>query len=281
MAVKKITITTEGLKVDASLNDSKTAQKIWDALPIEGRVNTWGDEIYFSIPVNVGLEKAKVVVSEGDLGYWPPGNAFCIFFGPTPDGSLDNMMRGAVIGDIIPLVRIDKGNQYLIRKAFEIGAGGIIIPDIKNSQEVKDVVKAAKFPPKGNRGYSGNCFSGGYGTQAGEPWINWINEELMVGVMIEEEEAVKDIENIMAINGLDFVLFGPSDYSLSIGLAGPSKNHPEVQLAIEKTAEAANKYNKFAMIGVSDPWEKKIKKYVEMGYRMIELGHEYYHLKKL
>lgn len=197
------------------------------------------------------------------------------------DGSLDNMLRGAVIGDIIPLVRIDKGNPYLVRKAFEIGAGGIIIPDIKNSQEVKDVVKAAKFPPKGNRGYSGNCFSGGYGTQAGEPWINWINEELMVGVMIEEEEAVKDIENIMAINGLDFVLFGPSDYSLSIGLAGPSKNHPEVQLAIEKTAEAANKYNKFAMIGVSDPWEKKIKKYVEMGYRMIELGHEYYHLKKL
>ena len=52
--VKKIAITTEDLKVDASLNDSETAEKIWDALPIEGSVNNWGDEIYFSIPVNVG-----------------------------------------------------------------------------------------------------------------------------------------------------------------------------------------------------------------------------------
>ena len=84
MAVKKMRITTEDLKVDASLNNSETAQNIWDALPIESRVNTWGDEIYFSIPVDVGLENAKAVVSEGDLGYWPPGNAFCIFFGLTP-----------------------------------------------------------------------------------------------------------------------------------------------------------------------------------------------------
>ena len=73
---KKITITAEDIKTSAELNDSKTAQKIWEALPIEGRVNTWGDEIYFSIPVDVGLENAKAVVSEGDLGYWPPGNAY-------------------------------------------------------------------------------------------------------------------------------------------------------------------------------------------------------------
>ena len=69
---EKITITVEDIKMSAELNDSKTAQKIWDALPIEGSVNTWGDEIYFSIPVNIGSENAKEVVLEGDLGYWPP-----------------------------------------------------------------------------------------------------------------------------------------------------------------------------------------------------------------
>ena len=79
MTVKKITITIGDLKVDASLNDSETAQKMWEALPIEGRVNIWGDEIYFSIPINIGLKNAKAVVLEGDLAYWPPGNAFCIF----------------------------------------------------------------------------------------------------------------------------------------------------------------------------------------------------------
>jgi len=81
---EKITIKVEDIKMSAELNDSETAQKTWKTLPIEGSMNTWGDEIYFSIPVNVGLENAKAVVSKGDLGYWPPGNAFCIFFGTTP-----------------------------------------------------------------------------------------------------------------------------------------------------------------------------------------------------
>ena len=122
MLVKKITIATEDLKVDASLNDSKTAQNIWDTLPIEGIVNTWGDEIYFSIPVNVGSENAKAVVSEGDLGYWPPGNAFCIFFGLTP-ASQGNEIRpaspvtviGRVVGNPKSLSRTSDGAGVKLR----------------------------------------------------------------------------------------------------------------------------------------------------------------------
>ena len=123
MDVKKITITVEDLKVDASLNDSKTAQNIWDALPIEGTVNTWGDEIYFSIPVDVGLENAKEVVSEGDLGYWPPGSAFCIFFGTTPV-SRGNEIRaaspvnifGKIIGDSKVFKKTSSGAKIIIEK---------------------------------------------------------------------------------------------------------------------------------------------------------------------
>ena len=84
MFSKNITIKVENIKIDAEINGSETAQKIWKTLPIEGNVNIWGEDIYFSISVKVGLENAKAVVLEGDLGYWPPGNAFCIFFGPTP-----------------------------------------------------------------------------------------------------------------------------------------------------------------------------------------------------
>ena len=73
----------------AVLNDTKTADAVWNALPIEARGSTWGDEIYFAIPVALGEDNAQAVVQMGDLGYWPPGKAFCIFFGPTPasDGS--------------------------------------------------------------------------------------------------------------------------------------------------------------------------------------------------
>ena len=72
----------------AELNGTRTAQMIWDALPIEARGNTWGDEIYFGIPVEADqAPDAREEVSVGELGYWPVGHAFCIFFGPTPASS--------------------------------------------------------------------------------------------------------------------------------------------------------------------------------------------------
>jgi len=121
---KKITITIKDVKMSAELNDSKTAQKIWDALPIESRVNTWGDEIYFSIPVNVGLENAKVLVSEGDLGYWPPGNAFCIFFGPTPASQGDEIrpaspvnIFGKITGDPKVFKKVSSRAKIIIEKS--------------------------------------------------------------------------------------------------------------------------------------------------------------------
>jgi hypothetical protein len=80
----KIRITAGEVMISAELNDGKTAQSIWEALPIKGNGNCWGDEIYFRIPLELGTEDGKEVVDIGDLAYWAPGNAFCIFFGPTP-----------------------------------------------------------------------------------------------------------------------------------------------------------------------------------------------------
>ena len=80
----KIKITAGDVVAFAELNDTSTAEAIWNALPLEAQANTWGDEIYFSIPVYLEEENAQEVVEKGDLGYWPVGNAFCIFFGRTP-----------------------------------------------------------------------------------------------------------------------------------------------------------------------------------------------------
>jgi hypothetical protein len=82
--MRKIRITAANVTCEATLNGSRTADAIWGALPIEGRGSTWGDEIYFTIPVTCAPESPREVVELGDLGYWPPGSAFCIFFGPTP-----------------------------------------------------------------------------------------------------------------------------------------------------------------------------------------------------
>ena len=93
--MKSINITAGDVSLPAELNDNPTAQRIWDSLPVEGKANIWGDEIYFGIPVKADEEPdARDEVEVGELGYWPPGNAFCIFFGPTP-ASIDERPRAA------------------------------------------------------------------------------------------------------------------------------------------------------------------------------------------
>jgi len=122
---KKIRILAGELKVEAQLNESKTAQMIWEALPIEGKANLWGEEIYFAIPVKAGLEKdGREVVSVGELGYWPPGGAFCIFFGPTPASRGDEIRAASavnIIGNVLsdPTVfrKVKDGAKVLLKKA--------------------------------------------------------------------------------------------------------------------------------------------------------------------
>ena len=122
---KKIRILVSDLRVEAELNESKTAQMIWEALPIEAKANLWGEEIYFSIPVKTGLEKgAKEVVSAGDLGYWPTGHAFCIFFGPTPASRGDEIraasavnLIGKVLSDPKVFRKAKDGEKIILEKA--------------------------------------------------------------------------------------------------------------------------------------------------------------------
>lgn len=191
------------------------------------------------------------------------------------DSSLENCIRGAVIGNILPIVRVERGDMELIKKVLEIGAVGFVIPHVKRSEEVEEIVAAAKFPPLGTRGISNRGFSGCHGVvKPTKEFIDWGNESL-VGVMIEDKEAVENIDEIMKVKGLDFVLFGPSDYSLSIGLEAPNWNHPEVQEAIKRTGKFAKKHGKYASIPISRPWKEESKKYIEMGYSILELGADY------
>lgn len=84
MAVKRIVMRTPDEDFLIELNDSATADAIYLALPVEAYVNVWGEEIYFEIPVHLGLENGRKVMKVGEVAYWPQGDAFCLFFGPTP-----------------------------------------------------------------------------------------------------------------------------------------------------------------------------------------------------
>jgi hypothetical protein len=126
--LKKITIRSKAVgEVTAELyaeRRPKTVEAIGAALPITARTNTWGDEIYFSIGVTVNLEHAQDVVEKGALAYWPPGKAFCIFFGPTPASRSDESRAaspvtvfGRVLGDPAVFKHVKHGDEIIIEYA--------------------------------------------------------------------------------------------------------------------------------------------------------------------
>ena len=118
----RIAIRIGTLAMEAELNETPTAQKIAAALPLRTSFNTWGDEIYFAIPVDADLDdSAQNVVEVGDLGYWPPGKAWCIFFGQTPVSQPGKIMPassvnviGKVLGDAAQFKTVMREREVVV-----------------------------------------------------------------------------------------------------------------------------------------------------------------------
>jgi hypothetical protein len=125
--LKKIKILSRAIgEVVAELFEERSPQTVkalWAVLPITARANTWGNEIYFSIGIKIARENANEVVEKGALAYWPPGEAFCIFFGPTP-ASRGNEIRaaspvnifGKISGDPEIFKKVRHGDEIVIDK---------------------------------------------------------------------------------------------------------------------------------------------------------------------
>ena len=122
--MKEISISVDNISLKAELVDSLTAKAIFDLLPIEGTVNLWGDEIYFNIALDMQLEPdAREEVEVGDLGYWPSGPAFCIFFGKTPVSTREKprayspvSVFGQVRGDPTVLKSVKQGTKIKVER---------------------------------------------------------------------------------------------------------------------------------------------------------------------
>ncbi len=124
MSDRLIRIRAGEVAVTAALNDSATADAIWGALPITGRVQTWGDEIYFPIPVDVAeAPDAAQTVDKGAVAYWPPGTALCLFWGPTPMSRGDEIrpasavnVMGVIDGDPTLLAAVPSGAEIVVER---------------------------------------------------------------------------------------------------------------------------------------------------------------------
>lgn len=122
--MRRIRIRAGEVALSARLNASKTAEAIWQALPLEGEASLWGHEIYFAVPVLLDeAGDARQEMQVGELGYWPAGHAFCIFFGPTPvsDGPLPRAYSnvnpfGMIDGEAAALKAVCEGDGVRIER---------------------------------------------------------------------------------------------------------------------------------------------------------------------
>ena len=118
-----IRVRAGAVEVQAELNDTRTAKALFRTLPIKARANTWGDEIYFDVPLNTEIEDGKQVVEMGDVAYWPDGPSLCLFFGRTPASRGDDIraaspvtILGRIIGDPKVLRLVRSGGEITVEK---------------------------------------------------------------------------------------------------------------------------------------------------------------------
>ena len=124
MSERRIRFTAGGVEVVAELYDTPTAELVWEALPIVASGSTWGDEIYFRTPVSDEERDAVATVEMGAVAYWPPGQAICLFFGPTPMSRGDEIrpaspvnVFGRIVGDATVLKAVASGSEVRVERA--------------------------------------------------------------------------------------------------------------------------------------------------------------------
>lgn len=142
--------------------------------------------------------------------------------GPMNEEMCEGMVRAAELVGLTPMVRVPSNEPHLILRYLDLGAMGVIIPHCYNKQAAQDAVRAVKYPPEGARGIGGRLQTMS-GMSTAE-YIRETNEETMVIAMIEDTEAIKNLSDILAVDGLDVLFIGRLDLSISLGIPGQVDN---------------------------------------------------------
>lgn len=157
--------------------------------------------------------------------------------GPGTFENLQNLIRGANTVGICPIVRVPRGTDIWIDRALDVGAGGVLIPQIDTAEQARAAVSAAKFSPTGTRGTCRFVRSAGYGSVSGSTYFTEAQETAVL-IQAEGRLAVENLDEILAVPGIDVLFVGPYDLSSSLGVVGEI-DHPKVLSCIQGIAEKA------------------------------------------
>jgi 2-dehydro-3-deoxyglucarate aldolase/4-hydroxy-2-oxoheptanedioate aldolase len=174
--------------------------------------------------------------------------------------------RGVGLDSFVRLAATDYAS---VMRCLEAGAGGVMAAQVRSAREAEQVVRWAKFAPRGERGFNGSGVDGRYATLPAAEYIRKANAETFVAIQIEHAAAVQEVEAIAALPDVDVLFIGPADLSLSMGLPG-DWNHPKVWEGIERVAKAAAAHNvAWAILPISPAYAKRC---MELGCRMLSVG---------
>lgn len=172
------------------------------------------------------------------------------------------------VGESTPcVVRVPLLDEIIVKKTLDAGAAGLLVPQVNTAEQAEQLVRWGRYYPEGSRGL-GFGRAQGYGLKVGE-YLETANENILLSVQAESAEAVKNIESIVQVEGLDAVLVGPYDLSASMGLPGQI-DHPDVQAAIQHVAKVC--LNAQMPIGIFGMTAQAVGPYIEQGFRFIVAG---------
>ena len=171
-------------------------------------------------------------------------------------------------GGAAPLVRLPENDPSLARRVMDTGARGVIVPMVNTRKDAERVVEAVKYSPEGKRGV-GIARAHGYGRSFKEH-VKRSNDDVLVVVQIEHIEAVKNVESIFSVPGVDAYLIGPYDMSGSLGIPG-QLNHPKVEEAKAKVLKVGKAKRIVPGIHLVHPTEAQVEEALRLGYRFIAL----------
>jgi 2-keto-3-deoxy-L-rhamnonate aldolase RhmA len=186
--------------------------------------------------------------------------------------SVHNHLIAARAGNVAALVRVRGSDVPHIKPILDIGASGIIVPQVRSAEEVQAVVDACRYAPRGNRGF-GPRRASGYGRDSGVAWMQSTNADLFVAVQIENSQALEALDEIVQIEGLDSIALGPYDLSISLGHPGDF-SHPTVTGALDTIVTKARAAGKYVGTGMGAYAGNAIEA-VTRGVQWIQCGDDY------
>lgn len=188
------------------------------------------------------------------------------------DSAETQHMLMAVNGaDTIPIVRLPSDDPMGIQRALDIGAMGILVPMIRDAAQAEAIVSATRYSPAGTRGF-GPLRASNYTLDYAD-YLEQANDNMLVVLMLETKEALDNLDEIMAVPGVDALYMGLFDLSLSFGLNPMNMPFPELDAAIEKVLEASRRSGVAVGIGTGSP--EDLNHRLDQGFRLMVYGTDY------